>query len=1173
MGKFRFLIVIIFFTASCVNIAAKNIYPSKIDAGNDVIPGIADLSHCFDKDGQPLFDELYVIGRIWQERQDTNFLTFPNIDRKQLIERDNLSDINPDYVVQDTSQRNLLWYVEPQTRCSAEVRQTYYRVEYHAVTDKFGNTTCEPEYIDSIITDSTKYLYLDYSGTLPDSASYIVAKADTSSCRWTTSQNFVVREYFNYDYISTSYHWTGEPETHNDTTGCVVMRINRQVFNPHLEGSEKTPTGELRYVNGATEWISPTDTAFIAGAVGGGTHIAKMIWQPDTIKDSFYWNPDYPRDTLYTVLRFDVRTKTLTQALSEHNSEYSTQATVTHTDALKYTRTDNGYELSSRWDAKKQGFPEFKTIGKKLYFTGRLVPASIISTNAENKEVRSTFSGAVSGNNDGPAAVFIHNRGINDLYLENFQLGTQSLGIDADEPTSMFDKMPRKYISAAITLEGNGQDTYIHFRGSNYLCGNIGRPTISTLHSAAIYMNVGTNDFLSLTFDDIWADGIHTNGLLKMEGSADEQIGNVSSTYHRTASPIYSGNRHTSVTFNGGNYHLAPADNTTSTGNFMIVSRRAYKSPINNYVFPDVGSDVGDGLVYIRDGNFRMSTPLLSNPRTTPMMLADGTQYSHEYYVMYFPTRTYITGGTFENCLVRTTDGDATAPDCNGIIQCPTNGQQDLFCYYLPCDTSGNITRVTNLNNTDADTTGYDFSRLQPQFDSIENRLYVMPYLPSSSGKSCDEDFDSNCQNWDILFPQGISSDILSDDRPLIVTQKRSRGENIEGTNYLAMCEINPYYPNELNLTPSNLTETGEYTINKAVYLITWTMADKWRIKTMPFDVSRVTLALTWATDSLRNTPDPDLEFDYYKKTFQTIILKGRLSEIEKERGMNLPFWSLYQRAVTGSEPDPEKTQQPSQNYFPTVAREPQQLYYFGQADSLPPSFYLLEAQTIPLPDGAFCRSWTIPQPDSAGIIMHKGHTYAIMFPNTDTPQTDGYDFWNGKYIVFEGTGQTLSGIQNNDPEPEDNNILITGNSTFRTFYNNPFTRYDWNYYNQRFERCAYTAVGWSEPYILASDNAWHNNSIFDIQCITDTTPNAINYALSDENIQYQVIDHTLYITTTEPQTIAVFSIDGKLLSTLNTQHSTPNSQHSTFNTQLSLPTGIYIVIASKNAHIQKIII
>ncbi len=1151
--------------AGCCNLAARNIYPSKIDAGNAVMPDIADLSHCFDSDGQPLFDDLFIIGRIWQERQDTNFLVASNTNKQQLIESNHLIDINPDYVVQDSLQHNLLWYVEPQTRCSAEIRQTYYAVEYYAVTDKFGNTTCEQVYRDSVIADSTVYLYLNYSDPLPDSTSRIVAQTDTCSCRWTTSQNFVVREYFNYDYVVTSYHWIGEPETQTDTVGSVVMRINRQIFNPHSEGMNKTPTGELRYIDGATEWISPTDTAFIPDAVGGGTLVANMIWLPDTIQDTFYWDSNYPRDTQYTVLRYNIRTQTQAQALSEHNSKHNTQATITHADALKYTRSDNSYNLSSRWDAKKHGFPECKTIGRKLYFTGRLVPAGIINTNANGQKSRSTFSGAVSGNNDGPGAIFIHNRGINDLYFENFQLGTQSLTIDADEPTSMFEKVPRKYISAAVTLEGNGQDTYIHFRGNNYLCGSIGRPTISMLHSAAVYMNVGNNDFLSLTFDDIWADGSHTGGQLKMEGSADEQIGNISSTYHRTASPIYSGNKHTAVTFNGGRYLLAPADNTTSNSNFMIVSRRAYKSPVNNYVFPDVGSDVGDGLVYIKDGSFRMSTPLLSNPRPTPMMLADGTQYSHEYYVMYFPERTYITGGTFENCLVRTTDGDATAPDCNGTIQCPTNDTQDLFSYYIPCDTADNRTVVNLPNNIDADTAGFDFSRLQPQYDSVENRLYIMPYLPSLSGKTCDEDFDSNCQNWDILFPQGISSDILSDDRPLIVTQKRARGEDIEGTNYLAMCEINPYYPEELNLTPSNLTETEDYTINKAVYLITWTMADKWRIKTMPFDVSRVTLALTWATDSLQNTIDPDLEFDYYKKTFQTIILKGRLSEINEERGMNMPFWSLYQRAVTNREPDPKKIEQTSQSYFPTVAREPQQLYYYGQTDSLQSLFYLLEAKDTPLPNGSFCHSWSIPKPDSTGVIMHKGHTYAFMFPNTCEPQTNGYDFWNGKYIVLEGPGQTLTGRQTNNPELEDDDILITGNSTFRTFYNNPFMRYDWNYDKQLFERCSYTAVGWSEPYILASENSWNKTSIFGIQCITDTATDAINYVLPKENIQYEIIGHTLSISTSEPQSVSVFSIDGRLI--YNCRVTSTDAKH------IQLPTGIYIILTTKNTDIQKIII
>ena len=1139
---------------------AASIYPQFIDANTIIQHTGNNFRNCF-SDSTPQFDELYVIGRIWQERQDTGYIQQTGITLESLKKKK--SDINLDNILPDNRRSNMLWYVEPQIRCSVEVVQTFSTVTYQSVTDKFGNTTCEPLIYNSIIADSTRYLYLNYTDSLPPTVSDVIARADTCSCRWITSQGFAVRDYYNYDYHTVSYRWIGQPDTVIDTVGCVVMKLNRQFFNTHYEGQQSAAMGELKYIDGATEWISPTDTAFIPGAPGGGQRVAYMTWMPDTVQDTFYWNPKYSFDTTYTVLKYDIHAQTLQAAISQYNTNYKTQNTYLRADALKYVRSGNVYQLAERWDARERGFGELRQVGKKRYFTGRLVGASIISINSLGQRTLSSFTGAMSGAGNGPAAIYIHNRGTNDLYFENFQLGTRSLTVEEDEPTSMFDKVPRRYLSAAVTLEGNGQDTYIHFRGNNYLCGSAGKQTISQLYSAAIYMNVGTSDYISLTFDDVWFDNTHTGGLLKLEGSQDEQIGNTTGTYHCTASPIYSGNKHTAVTFNGGTYHLAPADNTTSNINFMIVSRRAYKSPVNDYIFPDVGSDVGDGLVYIKDGNFRMSTPLLSNPNNTPMMLADGTQYPREYYIMYFPERTYITGGTFDNCLVRTTDGDATAPDCTGSMLCPTNGTDDLFQYYIPIDKKNGQLSASLENEHDADTAGFDFSRLKPLYNENANEYYLMPYLPSRGNQLCELNEENNNQNWDILFPQGITPDLPTEDRPLLATLKHERGEDIDGTNYLGMFEINPYYPTQKNVTSPNLTETGYYTINKAVYLITWTMADRWRVKTMPFDVTDVTLIHTWATDSLGNTADPDLELDYYKKAVQTMIVKGRLGQLNDERGMNMPLWSLYQRAVTSRQPI-INTDNPSSSYLPTVARAQKPLYYFGQSDTLQPSFYLLEATQTILPDGSFCRVWTIPQADSAGVIMHRGRTYAFMFPNEVERGSSGYNYWNGKYIVLEGPGQTLSGEQPNPEILSGNDIMITGNATFHTFYTNPYQRYDWDYTQQAFKRCDYTAVGWSESYILASDNAWNNNSLFGIDCITDTARNAIHNIYQSTTVTTTVTGKVLTITTSEQQQIAVFTPEGKLVQQF---YLTPAGSKT-----LELQQGIYIVFAAKEPQPIKII-
>ena len=405
------------------------------------------------------------------------------------------------------------------------------------------------------------------------------------------------------------------------------------------------------------------------------------------------------------------------------------------------------------------------------------------------------------------------------------------------------------------------------------------------------------------------------------------------------------------------------------------------------------------------------------------------------------------------------------------------------------------------------------------------------------------------------MFPSGVNSEISNQDRPLIVTRKKANGENLEGTNYFGMCEINPYYPSERQSTPSHLTEEATFTINKRIYLITWTMADRWIVKTMPFDVTNVTLIHTWATDSLGNTADPDLEWDYYQKTMQTIVLKGRLSELDNERGINMPFWSLYQRAVTSHKPVLTQSNSSSTKYLPQVARAPIPLYYAGQADTINPSYLLYEAVDNPIAGSDYCYNWTIPKPDSNGIIMHKGKTYAMRFPNRTPAGSNGYNYWDGKYIVIEGPGQTIDNSTTNYNTLDNNQIRITGNSSFNNMRHAPDMRYDWNYKSQHFERYTYTSVDWSNAYITAGTSAWDNNQRFELLCLTgetgfETIPIAAGALLINQH------GNNISLTSDTDQTIHIYSATGQLVTSLQLTAGQGNT--------ITLPKGIYLIHSSQ---------
>lgn len=1132
-------------------------YPQTITSDNSIITDIANLSNCFDGQGNALFDDLYIYGRIWQERQDTNYFALPNTNSLEAI-KSHINDIDFNNIVQDKHNPQLFWYLEPTSYRNVLITKTTYLMHHEPQKDNFGNTTCIQTSIPLSQPDTQQIISLPYNDTLPDSTITILSQYDSCSCSWTTSQGYVVRNYYDYEFISTSYHWIDQPDTILDTIGCIVMRLNRQIFNPHIEGTERVAMGELKYIDGATEWISPYDTAFIPNAPGGGKEAVRMYWQTDTIQDTFYWPKGIDKDTVYTILHFNRLESPLqfnlsyvNQSIYRHNTQPKIQNTITHADVLHYTRHQNTYKLKERFDGKRQGPETITANNKKIYFTGRLVPATIYGLSATGTETKTFFSGAVCGNDDGPAVIHIRNGGVNNIYLENFQIGTKSLGVEGDEPTASFEKVPRKYLSAAIALEGDGQDTHIHFAGRNYLAGNTGKQTMSTLYSAAIYLNVSNTTYISLTLDDLWTDQKRTKGLLKLEGSSDEALGNTETTYHCLSAPIYSGNTRTSVTFDGGNYHLSPADNSTSTVNFMMVSRRAYKTPMVNYVCPDIGSDVGDGLVYIKGGNFRMTTPLLSNPTSRTMQLANGQTFDREYYIMYMPLRTYITGGNFENCIVRTTDGDETAPNCSGITSCPTNGQDTVFDYYLPCINGNNkVIPITSLE-PDAVFDNYNFNYLTTQKNAQTGENYIMAYLPSKGNRQCDNNFN-NHQNWDLFIPSGLSTDFPNENRPLMATIKKADGDTLEGTNYLALCDVNPYYPVVQQHIPSNITETEDYTINKRVYLVTWTMADKWRILTMPFDVSDITLLRTWATDENGKTTDPDLEFDYYKKIVQTIIIKGRLSELRHELGMDVPLWSLYQRAVSPYKPT---TNQSESDILPQVARTQQTLYPIENKDSLDGDFHLYEASEQAFADGQFATAWTIARPDSNGIIMHKGRTYAIMFPNKADKGDDAYNYWNGKYIVLEGPGQTISAHNTDIEDLANNTLLISGNATFCNYYDAQVQRFDWDFEKQQFRRNFKSVVNWTDSYIASSKSTWNINDTFDADAILNPQTFLTHFSTIN-GLSIIAQKNMLILQSQENQDISIFNPLGEELGQWNIAAGSSVS--------IPLQQGVYLVYSKQ---------
>lgn len=1179
-----------------LSLFAQNYVPTITFANMDSASNkVADLQSCFGTDRAPLFDELYILGRTWEEKRWNN--AYSNAgdlspDEYAALTPDDFEGITENHEIVKDPVDDVYWvfYNGPQYQYCIETYKVerYYTDRFLCLSVKENDKNVgvvKRDYIpvsesDKNIIDLGAYEVLDNAFVEEDNPQ------NESDCGRTTLSRLVTEAYW-VDAKGNRVDNAVIVSTERDTVGILVRCKNINEFN------KRSGYGELRPYNSAMERISATEIATIEGALGADNE-RQGEWYVDEVEDNvfldgrsgvYYTVMSYLKEGTYTCNNKPYSYTSFKQKVNgvasytakmwEYNNLPQKREGVSQfrTPCYVYKKNGNGYTFERVFDATKENIGKVTTAGKKIYLTGRCISFNAKNPATNTSRVEEEMGASVGY--DGPGFITIDCSGTTDLYIENLELQTTPPENKAGEVLNvseiLFGGQPiPSRISAPIVLQKAGNITNIHIKGRNLLMGSYGRNLIvsvldntmtANMHGAALYINVNEESAVNCTFDDKWPSSLSTteSAYLKLVGERDPNFV-IPERANRQASPIYIGNDNCIVTFDGGEYCFTPADaNESATSNNMIAAMRKYEQM--GQTVRNVGSCNGVGKLHFKSGTFSMTSMakhinlVLTSDKQT--VISDGTN------LMRIPSKSVIDGGTFNDCIVRRFSGAGSDMEC-----VKNSSGDDLFEFKV----TGILNENGFLDNlqvpSGGDASDYDFTACIPLKDE-EGTYYYSAYLPGSG----DCGVMMLIQNWDVGFPSGLNEMIKHEDRLLYMNKKDG---DFLGTKYLALLELNPKYPEASasnTYVNSHILEENDYQIMDNVYLMTWSMSDKWRIITLPFDVSDVYVLETWATDDNGVTADADKEFQYYVLAAQQLVIGGNLDKLDEGYGANLDFMGIYNKAVATTASQVNESGR-------RVAKKPYKMTYWREdGTDTSANYYLYEAKGINKDAKAiglgsqFEQVWkAVPRHEKDGnsIIMEKGKTYAIMFPNWVSEGESGWNYWHGKYILFEGPGQTLSGTNSfmDVTAPiNDNEFQFGGNPTlgFVTPGHSPI--YTWDFEKQEFVRGETKQMSWLDSYMVANDATTRQlakigrrgNPSYDTSTdnrLQGATPLALEvYSIEGGLRFYAYVD----------QELTLIDMMGRVVASLNL--SSNSSQ------DIQLPTGVYVVRSSQMEQMMKVMV
>lgn len=440
-----------------------------------------------------------------------------------------------------------------------------------------------------------------------------------------------------------------------------------------------------------------------------------------------------------------------------------------------------------------------------------------------------------------------------------------------------------------------------------------------------------------------------------------------------------------------------------------------------------------------------------------------------------------------------------------------------------------------------------------------------------------------------------------------------------------------------------------DYEVTNKVYYVTTAKADTWMNFTLPFDVEKVHVVEAYREEEIEDYFN-SLDKEEYDRMYETLRFQAKHNaDFAAFFGMAMAMgdyaatfddiyndytdWGLYvdSEPVKGEEDDGESNDDtPTREYYTGDAknydwRGMRQLTHYDGTNFSTSNYYLYKNNgdwtKFTDTDGKerFAVQWeVVPKVASGETLMHKGETYSLLFPYCQgcdgeivkNPETgkwevkvdaDGYpvqkerdywDYWSGKFIIFESTGATVNdpheirGSNYNEASKVENSpwifdnvtdlaaqAVLSGNSTFHMMDLNQYTAYKGNIYEYSSVRgleqykspidqfnTTYSTIAPTNTFLLTNHSKPIRSIARDGRIVTDGDSSGNQGTTTGGNIPTVGGGHSMFITgvdgginvaVSNPQQVFVISATGTILYT----------GYVNDNVDIPLPiNGIYIV-------------
>lgn len=620
----------------------------------------------------------------------------------------------------------------------------------------------------------------------------------------------------------------------------------------------------------------------------------------------------------------------------------------------------------------------------------------------------------------------------------------------------------------------------IHLMGDNKLDGGTGwiladasaKQMEAGMYSSPIHLFVTDyNQVTNLSIDDLW--------LVDAEGNTKRTNGKLDLSPKDTNRPsVELGNAYSTLNFNGGQITLKnnlPVAQGTYVSTFAIAMRSlSYDVSVASATLVGMGADQPSGNVNFNDGSFYCKAMTQDEWNN----LSCGNYY-HSKESLKCPVNTRMNGGTYYcepyACSGSENKGGSPTNKYDNelvTVKIPINNTPegdyglatvdfDAFATSLVCQIEGHpdfdITMAQYYQGKET----YGRSSLKAADD--QTVTFMVPY--QFTNKEIVQEVENI--SWAVTLP--VIGGSLGGVETTMGGSTTVESSEYKRTANLLCFEVDQYALDVTNpekndgyqyTTPSNTVlapinniemgfmEEGVYQAdveNEDPYLVAETQymlkpiafADKWILFSPPFDVTNVYIVEAYNEELLVEMAENNNEDAYMAQAKAMVDLGFYLGFFAVFQKATIPFWNMYYYWLADPNiPQDEKGRGAILlNHF--TGKNYDAHYYLQRSSG---------EWTWDGPGSRFNTDWqflpeTPEQVDHGGtmydVVMKKGEIYAMKFPYMYDGYMDdhSWDYWTGKYLIFEGIGpQTIEGTNKHAEILEDMNTagkaVLRGNAT-----------------------------------------------------------------------------------------------------------------------------------------------